>query len=101
MQHGLAVKPDNGHFGFVDMFGGEKGLDRLGMDAGHEGVRFCQHAGPRRTVGQGRTLLQRLPQQSLLGVGIGPVSGRPEAGDALAIGLDQRHVDAVERGSAH
>ena len=32
---------------------------------------------------------------------IGPVDGRAEAQDALAVGLDQRGVDAVERGAAH
>ena len=78
-----------------------KGLHRLGMNAGHEGIGFRQHARPRRALGQRRALFQRLPQQGLLAVRIGPVAGRPEAGDALAIGLDQRHIDAVERGPAH
>ncbi len=48
VQHGLAVKPDNGDAGFIDIFGCEKGFHRLGMDAGHEGIGLCQHARPRR-----------------------------------------------------
>ena len=101
VQHGLAVEADNRDGRLVDPLGGEKVLHRLGMHAGHEGVGFGQHARPRRAVGQGGALVQRLPQQGLLGIRIGPVAGRPECGDALAIGLDQRHIDAIERGPAH
>ena len=101
MQHGLAVKTDNGNAGFADMLIGEKRFNRLGMHAGHEGFRLGEHARPFVAVGQFGALGQRLPQQALLGLVIGPVAGRPEGDDTLAIGLDQRHIDAVERGPAH
>ena len=101
VQHGLAMKADNGDVGLGDVFGVEKCLDRLGMDAGDKILGLRQHAGPFMTVGQVYTLGQRLPQQPPFIVRIRPVADRAEAGDPLAVGLDQRHVDAVERGPAH
>ena len=78
MQHGLPVKADNGDALFADMLIGKKRLDRLGMRAGDEGFRFGEHARPLVAGGQSGARSQRLPQQSLLGLAIGPVAGRPE-----------------------
>ena len=79
----------------------EERLDRLGVHVGDEGLGLRQHAGPRVAVAQAGAFGQRLAQQRAFVIRIRPVAGRPECGDALAIGLDQRHVDAVERGPAH
>jgi hypothetical protein len=101
VQYGLAMETDDGHIRFVDMLGVKKGLHGLGVHPGDEVVGLGQHARARGAVGQCDALRKRLPQQGLLVVRIGPVAARAEMGDALAIGLDQRHIDAVERGPAH
>ena len=51
------MEADDGHVGFVDVFGIDKGLDRLGMDAGNEILRLRQHARPRGAIGQASALL--------------------------------------------
>jgi hypothetical protein len=57
VQHGLAVEPDDGNGGLVDMLSTEKCLHRLRMNAGHEGIRFGEYARPRRAIGQARAFL--------------------------------------------
>ena len=101
MQHGLAVEADNLDRSLVDTLGLQEGFDGLGLDAGHEFVGFGQHAGPRHAVGQASARGERPAQEIALGFRIGPVAGRPEALDGLAIGLKQRHIDPVERGPTH
>ena len=46
MQHGLAVKTDNGDIGRHDLMAAQKLLDDLGMDFGDECFRLFQDAGP-------------------------------------------------------
>ena len=101
MDDRLAVETDNVDGCRIDALGGDERLNRLRVHARDKFVGFFQHTRPRHAVGQDCTLNQRLPQQRTLTVRIGPVAGRTEPLDALAVGLDQGHVDAVERGPAH
>ena len=101
MQDRLAMKADQRDVAARDMFGFEKGFDRFGMGAGDKVLGFCQHARPRMALGQAGAVGQRGPQQRPLVIRVWPVTDRPEGQNASAIGLDQRHVDAVERSPAH
>ena len=69
-------------------------LHRVDMRLGH------------RPLGGGRRLVGLLGAESRADqaahiVGIGNGEDRAERGDPLAVGLDQRHIDAVDRGPAH
>ena len=101
VQDRLTMEADDVDAGAVDALGGEELLDRLHMGARDEGFRLGEHAGTRRAVGQPRAFRQRLPQQRPLVLAIGPVAGRPEREHPLAVRLDQRDIDPVERGAAH
>ena len=74
VQHGLAVKADD-----VDVVEAHpvlrgKGGHRLGMRRCDDPLGLAQAAGPRRTIRQVGGLVQCLPQQAALRIGIGPVS---------------------------
>ena len=101
MQHGLAVKADDGDVAFRDFIFCNQILDGLGVGARDQRFRLGQHAGPRRPLGERGRIGERAPQQRFLFRRIWPVARGPEPFDALAVGLDQRRVHAVERGSAH
>jgi hypothetical protein len=96
VQNRLAVKPDKGHIGGHDLIAVQKLLNDLGMDFCDESFRPFQHAGPLPPFGERSAFCQCIPQQPPLALRIRPISGRTEADDGFAIGLDQRHVDAVQ-----
>ena len=75
--------------------------DRLGMRHGDGALGLAQDARPRIALRQMDGLGQGLAQQAALVFGVGPVAGRPERLDPLAVGFDQGDVDPVERGAAH
>ena len=79
----------------------QKRLDRLGMRVGDDAFGVAEPAGPRRPVRETGGIRERAAQGLALGVGVGAVPGRPERHDPLAVGVDERDVDAVERRAAH
>ena len=96
------MKADDVDLAGRDAMPAQKRLDRLGMRVGDDALRR-RRAGPAAPPGpSGRAASASAPRRSLaLGVGVGAVPGRPERHDPLAVGLDQRDVDAVERRAAH
>ncbi len=82
------------------MLRGEGG-DGLGMGVRDGLLGLAQDPRPGIALRQVHGLGQRLAQQAALAVGIGPVTGRAEALDPLAVGFDHGDVDPVERGPAH
>ena len=71
------------------------------MPFGQRPLGFRQDAGAGVTVGERPGLDERLMQQGLLVGPVGIGGGRATAQHILAIGAEQRHVDAVERGAGH
>ena len=79
----------------------QKRLDRLGMRVGDDAFGVAEPAGPRRPVSETGGVRERTAQGLALGLGVGAVPGRPKLHDPLAVGVDERDVDAVERRAAH
>ena len=73
----------------------------LGMGAGDERFRSAERTWPHLAIGQARGIVERRAEQRTLLLGIGPEAGRPQTLDRLAVGLDQRHIDAVHGRAAH
>ncbi|MNJ31690.1 hypothetical protein D3C77_263340 [compost metagenome] len=101
MQHGLAVNADQ--------------IQRAGLHAVH---RHEAQGGGQMGVGHGhagvleavRLLLVAFPVEGVIdgllddGAGLGVqlhLPGRAEGQDVVTVGLDNRHVDGVERGAGH
>ena len=101
MQHRLAVEADD-----LDRFRrnavlAQEHLDRLAMRGRHEVLGRPQAAGSPGPLDERRRIGERTAQEVALGVGVGAVPGRPERHEPLAVGLDERDIDAVERRAAH
>ena len=94
MQHRLAVQPDDLDLAPVDGEFGEKALDRRDMRVGDGGFELDERPRRARRVGDDRAQLGR----DLGRVGIGRARAGLEA--RLAVGADQRDVDAVHRRAA-
>ena len=101
MQQRLSVEANDVDRGPIDAMRLEKCLDGLGMQARQHVLSLGEHARSRGAVGQVHRFGQGLAQRRTFGVAVRAVEGRPEAKDALPVGLDQGDIDAVERGSAH
>src|SRR6185312_16096304 len=101
VQHRLPVEADDGNLRLVDMLSLEEVFDGARMHVGDEGFGFGENARAHPAVVERCAFRERLAQQGTLVVAVRPVAGRTEGLDALAVGLDQRHIDAVERGAAH
>ena len=101
VQHRLAVIADEIDLGRVDAVGPHEAQRRLGVELGERPLDLGQRARPVGARGQGAGLADRAAQRhfDLGGIGIG--GGRPVAQLAVPVGLEQGHVDAVHRGSAH
>ena len=95
------MKADGLYLAGPDAMPAQKHLDRLGMRVGDDALGVAEPAGPRRPVRETGGIGERAAQGLALGVGVGAVPGRPERHDPLAVGLDERDVDAVERRAAH
>ncbi len=101
MQHRLAMKSHHIDAVGADTMRGEKARDCGGMAFGHHLLGSRQRSRARFPVVQRFRIDKRATQEVALFRAIGVRRARPEAGYALAIGLDHSHVDAVERSAAH
>ena len=89
MQDGVAVKPDQRHL--FQPVAGDQRFYRLSMGMGQIAL------GGGMIAGAAQRVAQPLAQPRLIGNG-----QRRPSDDALAtVALDQRRIDAVERGAAH
>ncbi len=101
MQHGLAVEADDVDRRRVDRILAQELLDGFGVPVGDHALGEGEHAGAGVAVFQRAGLGEGAAQQRAVGVGIGIVVRRPERERGLAVGLDERDVDAVHRGAGH
>ena len=101
MQNRLTVKADKIDRGAVDGVRRQKGFDRFRMTAGDHGVGQRQAARPRIAVLEQRRVPGRAAQQRPVRLGIGEKSGAAKRDDLLPVGLYDRDIDAIHRGSAH
>ncbi len=101
MQHRLAVHADE-----VDFRPGEPvlGQEAVGGEVvliGHGRIGAGEDLRTRFAPTPPQRLSRRLQQEIARGVGQLSLAGRPEAADGLAVGLQDRHVDRVQRGPGH
>ena len=101
MQHRLAMKTDDVDVARRKSMAREKRRDHFGMRIRHEPLGVRENARTRIAVGQRHRRRQRFAQQGALRLRIRPVAGRAQTIEPLAVGVDERDVDAVERGAAH
>ena len=80
---------------------GQKALDRLRVRRRHQRFRRGEHPGTRTAVVEDCRCGECFAQKLAFRQPIGAIRGPAEACNAFAVGFDQRHVDAVERGPAH
>jgi hypothetical protein len=71
------------------------------MSSGNHRLGLVQAAGPCAAVAQIGGVRDRALDQRALRLAVGAMAARSQPADALAVGLEQRHVDAVEGGAAH
>ena len=76
-------------------------LDCLGMHVGDQLLGLGEHGGPCDALGEIGGSRDRAAHDVALGVAVGAVAGRPEAANAFAVGLDERHIHPVIGGAAH
>ncbi len=100
MQHGLAMEPDDRDVTRKPVVAKET-FGRLRMGLRHQRFGLLERARPRIAVGKACGIGERPAQQLAFRQRIGPARGRPEARNALPVGLDQRDIHAVDRGPAH
>ena len=96
MQHRLAVKADDVDVARRQCVLGQKCRDRRGMRIRHEPLGVGENARARGTIGKRLRRTQRVAQKRALGLRIRPVAGRAQTMQALAVGIDERDVDAIE-----
>ena len=101
MQDRLAMKADHADFAGPHPICREERLDGLRMGHGHERFSLAKRLWPFAAVADLRSDGDCTAQQAALLLGIGAIAGRPEAGYPLAIGIDERHVDAIAGRAAH
>ena len=101
VQHGLAVKADHLDLARRHAVGGQEGLDRLGMGVGHQLFRLGEELRPLGAVAEMDGGRDRPPQHGPFLLAVGPIAGRPDPADGLAVGIEQRHVHPVIGGAAH
>jgi hypothetical protein len=101
MQHGLAVKADDIDRAQRQFVVFEVICNGIAVRAGHQGLCLSEYTGPLRPVGHSSRVAQPLAQQRTLALRVGTIASRPECTDSFAVGLDHRHVNAVERCPAH
>jgi hypothetical protein len=101
VQDGLAVESDDGDRARGHAVRGEKGLGRLGVHVGHQLLGLGERLGPIGAILEVGGDGHRAPQHLALLIAVGPIAGRPEVPDILAVGLDKRHVHPVVGGAAH
>ncbi len=101
MEDGLAMHADQVEVGPVKAAGGEEGGSRRGVDLGHGAGCGREDGGIGGVPGMVQGGPDGLPQEGAQGVRQGLLSGRPEVGDDLAVGLQDRHIDGVQRGAGH
>jgi hypothetical protein len=95
VQHGLAVEADDRHVGGFYSIAGKECFDRFGMRGVHHRLGRRERGRPRGAVGHVRRRGGRAAQQRALLFRVGPVCRRPETGNNLTVGFDQRNIDAV------
>ncbi len=101
MQHRLAVIADEIDLPAIDAVGAEEAIDRLGVELGQLALHLAEGAGPRGALAQLLGLAQGPAQLHLDVRRVGEARHRPALQLAVAVGIQQRHVDAVHRGPAH
>ena len=101
VQHRLAMKADDIDRGPVDAALLQEARDRFAVAVGERDFQRRQIAGTRVALPDRLGGLQRrgelVPECRVIGV----APGRSAFDDGIAIRVDQRHVDAVERRAAH
>jgi hypothetical protein len=95
------VEADNRDFALRHPVRRQERLDRLGVHVGDQLLGRREHGGPCAAVGEIGGNRDRAAHDVALGVAVRAKAGRPEPADALAVGLDERHVDPVVGGAAH
>ena len=101
VQQRLAVKADGRQIRRLQTIAVEERLHGFRMRVVHQILGSGDHARPGVAFGQVRRGGRSAAQQSALGLGIGAAGGGAEMRDLLAIGIDQRNIDAVLRGATH
>ena len=71
------------------------------MTVGDHPLGEGENARPRVAIFERRGFGERIAQQRAVGVIIGVVPRRPEGDSGVAVGFDQRDVDAVHGGAGH
>ena len=103
VQDGLAVEAHDRDLARRHAVRRQERLDRLGVHVGHELLGVGEDLRPLGAVGQAEIAAGRdgAAHHRALLLAVGPVAGRPDPVDGLAVGVEQRHVDAVIGGAAH
>ena len=101
VQHRLPVIADEIDLPLVDAVGAQEAIDRIGVELGQLALDVAEAAGARAALAQLLGLIQGRAQLHLDLGRIGIARRRPVPQLAVAVRIEQRHVDAVHRGPAH
>ncbi len=101
MQHRLAVIADEIDLALVDAVGAQEAIDGIGVELGQRALDVAEAAGARAALAQILGLTQGGAQFHLDLGRIGVARRRPVPQLLVAVGFEQRHVDAVHRRAAH
>lgn len=101
MQHGLAVEADDRNCARAHAVLRQERFDRLGVGGGNQRFGRGQASRPGGAITKIGTRRNRAPNEGAFALIVRPVTGWPEAGDILTVGVDERHVHAIVGGAAH
>ena len=101
MDDRLAMKPDKVDLGIRQTAFTAERLDRRDMPFGERPFDCCKLAGPSMAVAKRLGQFDRIAKHPSL-IGLKSITARwSPMNDIVAVGLDERNIDAVERGTRH
>ena len=101
VQNGLSVIADEIDLPLVDAVGAQEAVNGIGVELGQRPLDFAEAAGARAALTQLLGLSQGGAQLDPDVGRVGIARGRPVPQVAVAVRVEQRHVDAIHRCPAH